>query len=181
MISQKEEKKQQGSWILKQLGTALIHKNVFKEHAKDGSLDELFARCLSLGGVQFEDASFPPSRLSLILDWSDDKCAQEKIQNKSWGKITWERASRIPSLCKDGKLAIFVDGIEPNDVIQGKLGNCWFLCAISSLAEYPERVERLFRNSHSGPNEFGIYGVNICKNGQWTDIVIDDWIPVKNG
>jgi calpain-15 len=42
-------------------------------------------------------------------------------------------------------------------------------------------VERLFRNSHSGPNEFGIYGVNICKNGQWTDIVIDDWIPVKNG
>ena len=64
---------------------------------------------------------------------------------------------------------------------QGELGNCWFLSAISALAEYPVRVERLFRNSHSGPNEFGIYGVNICKNGQWTDIVIDDWIPVRDG
>lgn len=79
-MSQEEEKKQQqlpSPWIAKQLGTALIKKHIFKEQGKDGSLDELFARCLSLGGVQFEDASFPPSRLSLIQDWSDDKCAQE--------------------------------------------------------------------------------------------------------
>jgi hypothetical protein len=74
-MSQEEEKKQESPWIARQLGTALMQKHVFKENAKDGSLDELFARCLSLGGVQFEDASFPPSRLSLILDWSDDKCA----------------------------------------------------------------------------------------------------------
>jgi calpain-15 len=73
----KQDKKQESPWIAKQVGTALIKKTIFKEIAKDGTLDALFARCLSLGGVQFEDASFPPSRLSLIQDWSDDKCAQE--------------------------------------------------------------------------------------------------------
>ena len=74
-MSQEEEKKQDSPWIAKQLGSALMKKHIFKEKARDGSLDELFARCLSLGGVQFEDDSFPPSRLSLIEDWSDDKCA----------------------------------------------------------------------------------------------------------
>ena len=76
-MSQEEEKKQNSPWIAKQVGTALIKKTIFKENAMDGTLDALFARCFSLGGVLFEDASFPPSRLSLIQDWSDDKCAQE--------------------------------------------------------------------------------------------------------
>jgi len=44
-----EEKKQGGKWPVSQLGAALMQKYVFKEHAADGSLDELFARCLDLG------------------------------------------------------------------------------------------------------------------------------------
>jgi hypothetical protein len=44
-MSQEEEKKD-SPWIAKQLGTALIKKTIFKENAKDGTLDELFARCL---------------------------------------------------------------------------------------------------------------------------------------
>jgi len=56
-----------------------MQKYVFKVHAADGSLDELFAKCLDLGVAQFEDVSFPPTRTSLIEDWEDDHCAQEKI------------------------------------------------------------------------------------------------------
>lgn len=34
--------------------------------------------------------------------------------------------------------------IEPNDVNQGMLGNCYYMAVLSALAEYPERVKALF-------------------------------------
>ena len=54
------------------------------------------------------------------------------------------------------------------------------MSAVSALAEKPERIKKLFINDHLEPNEAGIYGVRVCKNGEWIHIVIDDWIPVKN-
>jgi Calpain family cysteine protease len=66
-------------------------------------------------------------------------------------------------------------------VIQGELGSCWFLTAISSLAEWPQRIRALFENGHDEPNEAGIYAVRIYKNGEKTNVVIDDWLPTLNG
>ena len=99
---------------------------------------------------------------------------------EKWDQIVWKRACDIPTLNKDGKLAIFYEGIEPNDVLQGDLGSCWFLTAISSLAEWPKRIRALFANGHDEPNEVGIYGVKIYKNGETTDIIVDDWLPTLN-
>lgn len=45
--------------------------------------------------------------------------------------------------------------IEPNDIIQGQLSDCWFLCAVSALAERPALIERIFVTKEY--NDQGIY------------------------
>lgn len=75
---------------------------------------------------------------------------------------------------------MFDKSIEPSDILQGNLGDCWFLCAVSCLAENPSLVERLFLTKEY--NEEGIYRVKLFKNGEWMEIVVDDYFPcLPNG
>ena len=39
---------------------------------------------------------------------------------------------------------LFEDGIESGDVIQGALGDCWFLGAMSALSTRPELLQSVF-------------------------------------
>jgi calpain-15 len=70
---------------------------------------------------------------------------------------------------------IFVDDIDPNDIKQGYLPDCWFLSSLSSLAERPDLVRRLIITQEY--NKEGIYKVRLCKNGEWVVITVDDYIP----
>ena len=70
---------------------------------------------------------------------------------------------------------LFDDGIDPNDINQGALGNCWFLASIASVAENPSLIKRLFITKEY--NEQGLYQLRICKNGEWLKVTVDDYIP----
>jgi len=52
---------------------------------------------------------------------------------------------------------------------------CYFLCILSALAEYPDRVKKLFVNNES--NKYGIYSIVMYPDGKRREIIIDDFIP----
>ena len=111
--------------------------------------------------TNFVDPHFPPRDTSI-------HCFTEPYPYKQI--IQWRRPHEFMS-----NPQIFQDNIDPNDIKQGYLPDCWFLSALSSLAERPGLVRRLILTKEY--NKEGIYRVKLCKNGEWVVVTIDDYIP----
>ena len=99
----------------------------------------------------------------MIKDWNSKD--QDVLENKdTWKHIEWIRATDIPELNDhEGELKVFADNIEPNDIKQGGLSNCYFLSVLSCTAEKGHRIRKLFMSAEIVPE--GIYQVKMTKNG----------------
>ena len=75
------------------------------------------------------------------------------------------------------KILVFESVVSPTDIYQGELGNCYFLSAVSAIAEYQERIKRLFLQRKRSPK--GAYCVCLCIGGQFQEIYIDDVVLCK--
>jgi len=113
-------------------------------------------------GIKFTDPEFPPEEKSLI---------RRVDTPPKWKTFVWRRAS---DFLDSFRLKVF-DNIEPNDIQQGQLGDCYFLCCLSVLAERPKLIERLFLTEE--PNKAGCYAVWLNDNGEWKPIIVDDYFP----
>ena len=85
--------------------------------------------------------------------------------------LSWKRASEI---FKDAVL--WKDDISPNDIKQGKLGNCYYLATLASLAENPQQIKALFHQTEI--NSAGVYLVYFFVNGFGSGVIVDDYLPV---
>ena len=65
--------------------------------------------------------------------------------------------------------------MKPSDVIEGKLGNGYFASALACLAERPSLIQKLFVTQEY--QREGIYKVQICKDGIWQEVTLDDYFP----
>ncbi len=70
------------------------------------------------------------------------------------------------------------DSITPDDIKQGSLGDCYYLCSLSTLAERPYLVKRLFLTKNY--NTEGVYGVFLCDTGDWRLVTVDDYFPCSS-
>ena len=85
----------------------------------------------------------------------------------------WKRAKEI---CNDP--AFFVEGCDPGDVIQGKIGDCWLLSAFSILATQKDLLDKVvkYTNVYEGKYTFQFY-----KDKKLTEVTVDDYLPcLKN-
>lgn len=67
------------------------------------------------------------------------------------------------------------DNFTPGDILQGRLGNCYFLSAIAGIAECPYRIKKVF--SSTTMNENGIYMARVLFKGVYQEVVVDDYFP----
>jgi hypothetical protein len=100
---------------------------------------------------------------------------------KTGSKYEWKRLTEI---YKAGEINVLKEPAEiredpdilTEDVIQGELGDCYFLSAISALAEYPERIKQIFPELNLNRN--GLFQLTGYIHGVPTNIVLDDHFPV---
>lgn len=154
-----------------------MQSNILQQKAKFGAMKFVIEKCIE-HGVKWEDTDFPHDQNSLVPNFSKSTEAQTILANNGWTNVCWKRADQIRKLKdKSGNLRIFPDIINPNDVQQGSLGDCYFLSALSALAEKPQRIKKLFVNENLEPNKASLYGLKFCNSGEWVCIIVDDWLP----
>ena len=76
------------------------------------------------------DDRFPPNATSLNGEYPVEP---------GWTKISWKKIQEIIP-----NPVIFSDKVEPGDIKQGYLGDCYYLAALAALAERPDRIFNLF-------------------------------------
>ena len=162
---------------------SLIVRNVFKQILVLNSPEQNFQNLVKkYQKTKFLDETFPPNENSLLKGYnsyhipisltSDIPIVKTQLQKK-WKNIKWKRQSELLNFT-----SIFPDEIESSDIQPNIFSNPNFISVISALAEYPERIEKLFLSNEI--NDGGIYGVRICKDGLLREIVVDDYLPIIN-
>ena len=132
----------------------------------------------------YTDKLFPPENISIFEKKILEKINEEqKIPDSKYYKvlfkdfkenqIIWKRARDI---FKNGEFTLFSDNISPNNILQGSIGNCYFLTVISALTNYPTLIFQLFNNGLN-ISQNGYYEINLKIDKKIATITLDDYFP----
>jgi len=56
------------------------------------------------------------------------------------------------------------------------LGDCWFLAACAAIAEHPDRIKTVFKNTEY-PSD-GVFSLTLYHSGNPVTVMIDDRLPL---
>ena len=92
------------------------------------------------------------------------------------GRYSW---SRLSDILEANKLNVLKDTRDlPSDVVQGELGDCYFLSVLAAFAEEPKLIAGLVDPKGKGSDS--AFTVNAIIHGEPVKIVVDDEFPVAN-
>jgi hypothetical protein len=98
------------------------------------------------------------------------------------GENKWEVAPKWARMSEMSTAPAIVEsgGFSPDSLVQGSLGDCWFISALSALASRNEAfLKNLILTPEIDPTGAGVYAVRLWKNGGWVEIILDDRFPVR--
>jgi hypothetical protein len=132
---------------------------------QSSGLSTVFNQFQRNGGGQYQDHQFPPTHKSLA--GRGDKHVSPVYQTYKW-KRPYEIFQGNYDVCSRAS-------VNPNDLKQGSLGDCYFIAAISAVAENPFRVAKLILSKDYNP--FGVHAVTLFITGVWEEVIMDDLFP----
>ena len=136
-------------------------------------------------GKNFVDPEFPPNENSLYEK-------ENSIKKDKWKDYVWMRPTEffpngyavfsyqqsshnektLKTLLRKSRT---MAAIDKDDIVQGALGDCYFLSSLASLAQNPARIRGLFISTKM--NEEGVYCLRMCHEGIWRAVIVDDYFP----
>ena len=142
----------------------LLFKIAFRSNLESQSFEDLIKEC-ELRKKKFVDREFPPIQTSLINS--------SFSMNNKWKKINWKRASEYLT-----EYIIFPSKFTVGELTKGVLNDNNFLSVVTALMEIPYYLKSIYLTQDV--NNYGIYGVNLCKDGKYLPYIIDDYFPYDN-
>lgn len=142
----------------------------------------------------FQDEFFPPTENSLYSEKKDIKSLKIPEIPKFLKDKNTKFLSQFAMNHKDGrygffKLNEFLDANHINicknektfqsDIVQGELGDCYFLSVLSALAAEPENIKALVDADAKGNDK--AFQAHVYIHGEPVSVVIDNNFPVSNG
>ncbi|KAK0488665.1 hypothetical protein IW261DRAFT_1639013 [Armillaria novae-zelandiae] len=67
----------------------------------------------------------------------------------------------------------FIDGASSNDIVQGAIGDCWFVSALATVCTPKGLVEKF---CVARDEKIGVYGFIFFRDNKWVDVIIDDLV-----
>ncbi|KAG9292486.1 hypothetical protein G9A89_001559 [Geosiphon pyriformis] len=125
-------------------------------------VDRIAKECRQLNR-KFRDREF---------DLTDKEAALYNAKTTDYGNL---KVARIPRIMSSPRF--YADGVHPGDIVQGLVGDCWFLSAISTCANIPGLLETI---CVARDEEVGVYGFIFFKDGDWVSTVVDDQLFVND-
>ena len=130
-------------------------------------------------GSEYIDDIFPPDYNSLTArdsngEFLDPKNGPRREKAINAEKLKWKRASEI---FKDSKYLLFENKIEPSDVNQGTIGDCYYVSSAASLAKYPNLIFQIFITKEI--NNEGYFILKFFIDGKFQRVIVDDYLPVN--
>ncbi|XP_037268431.1 calpain clp-1-like [Rhipicephalus microplus] len=126
--------------------------------------DEQAIRNLPLTEL-FVDSHFPPAESSLFTH-----------RRPVPGRVTWLRPHEMVS-----EPQLLVNGVSRNDIVQGALGDCWFLSSCAAVAQRPDLMHRVVPQEQQlyGSEYKGAVRFNLWRFGRWVVVYVDDLLPTS--
>jgi len=111
-------------------------------------------------------------KISKNQEIKDQENFKDLIYDFNHNNIIWKRTSEI---FNNQEFTLFSSEINENSIIQGSIGNCYFLTIISCLTKYPSFIYQLFNSLYVSAN--GFYEIKLKINNKITIVTIDDYFP----
>jgi hypothetical protein len=127
------------------------------------------------GFGKFEDAQFAPD---------DDAIGAGVVQKNLDGSPAWFRMSEptddmFSHKAKSNEFCLFdEDGADANDVMQGRLGDCYYLSAIAILGDKDTKDKFYTVSSQEEWKKCGAFCVRFYEVGKVDCVIVDDYLPV---